>query len=262
MEKRSGIMKGILTVTEKIYLTPNYIRIRLRGTDLENFEVARVGDNNKIVLPNDKGIIVFPEFGGSNSSNDLKTVIRTYTMRDFNKDLMTVDFVCHGDEGPASRWATSAVEGDKLGVLMKEKSKPLYQKASHYYLTGDHTALPVISVILETLPVDVKGKAVIEVFSKQDVLNLKKPENLEIEWLFNSTPGKDSKLAQKLRDFNVDKNRSIFVYAAAESSIIKEIQYILRTEKELDREKWQSYSYWKLGHAEDESAQERRESTR
>jgi NADPH-dependent ferric siderophore reductase len=42
--------------------------------------------------------------------------MRTYTIRRLAGDQLDVDFVLHGDNGPASRWALRAQEGDAIQI--------------------------------------------------------------------------------------------------------------------------------------------------
>lgn len=260
--ERPKFMRAILTVKEKIYLTPHYIRVILQGEDISLFAAARVGDNNKIIIPQENSPLILPDFAQGSSGGKgegTRPLMRTYTMRslDLEKNLMAIDFVGHGENGPASKWATHAEPGDKLGVLMKVKEKALFLPADWYLLAGDHTALPVISVILESLPYDAKGKAILEVYSSDDMLELKKPENVEVIWKFNSQPGKISTLTEYFRNMSLPYAGKKFIFAAAESVAINEIQQILRNTAGLQREEWQAYSYWKYGQSEGASSAEK-----
>lgn len=245
-------MKSVLRIKEKQFLTPHYIRLILEGDDIGIYKDARVGDNNKIALP-ENGVVELPENGMPQG------VIRTYTMRalELDKGEMTLDFVAHGEEGPASRWALNCKEGDPLGVLMKEKTKPLFKPADYYLLVGDHTALPVISVILEQLPDDAKGKAILEVYAKEDRLELIKPDGVEVVWVFNERPGEEVLLPQYFEQETIPAGQSRYIYAAAEYQSVRQIQEQIRSYDFIDRSEWQSYAYWKFGQAENKSAQNR-----
>lgn len=257
-ETKTQIMKSVLTVKEKQYITPHYIRIILEGDDLSVYKNANVGDNNKIVIPLDKNKpLELPE-GKPNASSDY--AVRTYTMRalDIEKGEMAVDFVMHGETGPASTWAIQAKNGDELGVLMKEKSKPLFVVSDYYFFIGDHTALPIISVMLEELPANAKGDVILEVFDEEDVIDLIKPEGITIKWLFNATPGIASELSSEFDKLNIASVNNKFVFTAAEYHSVQEIQQKLRAITNLDRKHWYAYSYWKNGVAEDASQHTRR----
>lgn len=259
--QRPQLMQAILHVQEKILLTPHYIRIILTGKDVGLFAAAGVGDNNKIIVPLDKHRpIELPEFGrGRGLSAGPNAVVRTYTLRnlDLEKGSMTIDFVSHGDTGPASAWAIHAEPGDSLGVLMKVKDKALFQPADWYFLAGDHTALPVISAILERIPKHARGKALIKVSGPEDILSLEKPEGIELQWIFGSQPADGSPLVEAFQQLELPADRSKFIFIAAEHRATSEIQEMLRRRNDLQRHEWQAYSYWKQGQTEDHSAEER-----
>ncbi|GLB48759.1 siderophore-interacting protein [Neptunitalea lumnitzerae] len=253
------LMKAVLTVKEKQVLTPHYIRIILEGEDLGIYAQANEGDNNKILIPLDKSAkLTLPD--GPVKGGDAKLAMRTYTMRslDLEKGEMAIDFVMHGETGPASTWAIHAEKGDELGVLMKVKTKPLFQSAAYYFIMGDHTALPVISVMLEKLPKDASGDVLIEVYSEDDVLDLVKPANVNVKWVCNNAPGDTSMLLPEFKRYDITKETDKFVFAAAEFNVIKEIQEVLRADDTLERKNWYAFSYWKHGVAEDASANDRR----
>jgi len=79
-------MRAILTVKQKTFLTPHYIRVILEGAALETFAAARVGDNNKIIVPQEGIPLMLPDNPRSLTQEQAqRPIIRTYTMR--NLDL-------------------------------------------------------------------------------------------------------------------------------------------------------------------------------
>src|SRR5699024_10069343 len=165
MSKTLKSIQSVLTVTAKEYITPKYIRIFLTGDSVPLFANTTVGVNNKIVIP-PKGLneIHFPEFDRKAMQwkplpDAIRPSVRTYTHRgiDLAKNEIWIDFIAHGDEGPASAWAIDAQPGDVLGVLMRDGPSELYRKAENYFLVGDATAIPVLAAILEDLPETAKG---------------------------------------------------------------------------------------------------------
>jgi NADPH-dependent ferric siderophore reductase len=96
---------------------------------------------------------------------------RTYTVRGVDDGALLVDFALHGPDGPAARWATNAALGDELLVLGPHAAHPGPHggvdfvppaRTAHHLLAGDETAAPAIARILEQLPADARGTAVVE----------------------------------------------------------------------------------------------------
>jgi len=254
-----------LIVTRKEYITPHFIRIYLTGDNIYEFANTTIGVNNKILIPpNDVNKIHFPKLDIENhkiiqAEPNVRPIIRTYTHRgiDLAKNEIWIDFVAHGDEGPASSWAINAQKGNVLGVMMKNEKKELYTKATNYLLVGDATAIPVLSSILEDLDAHEKGICIIEVNSKEDEQQLKTKAEIQFIWLHNHNPQQKSDLAKVVKQQNLPQtDRS--AYVAAEFSSVKEIRNYLRKDCNWNREEMYAFSYWKSGVAEDKSKDDRR----
>jgi len=253
--KMPSAITSILTVKHMEYLSPHYIRVTLTGEDVSLFKDTTIGVNNKIFLPvkGNSEIHLDPQ----------KSIMRTYTHRGINLDKkeLTIDFVAHGEAGPASAWAIHAKPGDKLGVAMKNISSELYPEADWYLLVGDATGIPVLAAILESLPASAKGIAFIEVLNKEEEIPLMTAADIQINWVHNSSPGEKSPLATAVRNVNLPdrKDGTYFSYVAAEFTTVKEIRHFLRKEKGWEKEDLYAYSYWKYGKSEDGSVKERQE---
>ncbi len=252
-----------VSVTRKEFLTPHFIRVYLTG-EVEQFKHTTIGDNNKILIPPD-GLneIHFPEFDEAEQKwiqppKEVAPSVRTYTHRgiDLERKELIIDFVNHGDTGPASEWALQAKPGDKLGVMMRTEPKELYPEADWYLLVGDATAIPVISAILESLPSTAKGVCMIEVPEKADEQVLQTKAAVEFIWLHNPTPDKGSVLAELVRGVVLEE-KSRFAYVAAEFATVKAIRTYLRKEMDWQQNELYAYSYWKAGVSEDKSQPDR-----
>lgn len=262
---RFELIELSLYVSRKEYLTPHYLRVYLQGEGIEKLENTTIGVNNKILIP-PKGVneIYFPKIDYTSMQwipqpEEIRPVIRTYTHRgmDQTQKEIWIDFVAHGDEGPASAWAINAVKGDLLGVLMADEKTELYPETDNYILVGDATAIPVLGAILEDLPDTAKGVCLIEVFDEKDRQNLATNASIEFIWLYNDHPQKGSSLADELRKITLpDNNR--FAYIAAEYKTVKKIRHFLRKEQLWKISEVNAYSYWKSGISEDKSEQDRR----
>lgn len=261
---KTRIIRNVLRLKKKEYITPHLIRVILEGDAVEEYKDCTPGNNNKIFIP-PAGVreVHFPEYNEEleiwlHPEPHLVPSVRTYTHRaiDLEKKEMVIDFVHHGENGPASRWAIHAQPGDELGVAMKAVTKELVPRTGHYLLAGDATAIPVLSCILESLPAPASGVCVIEVHGPEDELRIRTAADIRFVWLHNPHPEKESKLAGTVKELELPE-RNRFAYIAAEYRTVKELREYLR-DKNWSKEEFYAFSYWKAGVAEDQSAQERR----
>ena len=262
------VARALFHLKKREFITPHFIRITLSGApeDVSKLEACTIGVNNKIFIP-PSGVdtVYFPEFDEEKKEwleqdPSVKPLVRTYTHRgiDVINNEIIIDFVNHGETGPASSWALNAAVGDPLGVAMKLGSSALYPEVDWYFLIGDATAIPVLGAIMESLPKDKQGTCILEVPTEADIQKLEMPENFNIEWIVNPHPEKGSNLADVARQVNIpDSTR--FAYVAAEFSSVKELRTYFRKELQWTKEELYAYSYWKAGVAEDKSVTDRQQ---
>lgn len=123
--------------------------------------------------------------------------MRTYTLRALRtaERELDIDFVLHGETGPASTWATHAQPGQTLQIAAPLAShhrdpggyewRPP-QGIRHVLLIGDETALPAIAGIIEQYAAQTNAprvQAFIEVPSTCDCLALACHPSTQINWL-------------------------------------------------------------------------------
>lgn len=261
------IAKYVFKVVRKEFITPHYIRVWLQGDGAKDFAACTPGANNKIFVPppGTKEVIfaTYDEKEGQWVMPDerVKPIVRTYTHRaiDRAKDEIAIDFVNHGDNGPASSWALSADVADELGVAMKIRETVLYPAADWYLLIGDATAIPVISCILESLPESAKGHCVIEVPSADDIHPDIVHKGFTVQWVFNVHPEADSALTTEVLKIDLPDVASKFAYIACEYHSVKALRHHFRNTLNWTNQELYAFSYWKAGVSEDNSAQERRQ---
>lgn len=192
-----------VTVTRITRLGGDFVRITLGGRDLEHFHSAGFDQRIKLIFPlDDLGHTTFPRT--ENWYGDWRALpehercaMRTYTVRAHRRDLgeLDIDFVVHGDTGPATRWVNRAVIGDEL-VVVGPDARSLVAgdtpvggvefhpgEARRILLAGDETAAPAICSIVESLPRDAMGQVFIEVATADDILPLVSPGRVTVSWL-------------------------------------------------------------------------------
>ncbi len=248
-----------LTVRNVHRLTPNMIRITLFGPDLQDIPESCPGGHCKLVFPaKDETAEQFQE--RLNGAAKV-TPVRTFTIRHFRKDQgeMDIDFVAHGDHGPASRWSSAAKPGDVIGFAGPGAPKLTEFDADWYLVAADMSALPVAAVTLELMPRDARGIAVLEITSDADRQEIDMPSGVECHWLIHPDPDKPSHAQEKLlRDLDWPSGR-LKTCIAGESTAIRSLRQLLHKEKELPRADTYISGYWKVGLVEDEHRKVKRQ---
>jgi len=180
-------------------MSPHFVRVTFRSDDLEGLGWDGPDQRIKVVLPlASSGFDDVPFEGDWYSAwralpDERRNPIRTYTIREARPAAgeLDVDFVAHGDSGPASRWIAAAQAGDRLLVIAPDATSDedsggweWRPGAAHTLLiAGDETAVPAVGAILEQLPSDARGAVFLEVPERGDALELRAPAGVTVQWL-------------------------------------------------------------------------------
>lgn len=183
-------------------LSTSFTRVELGGAELADFGVdgPTYDQRIKIIFPGPAGRL--PQLGQDNWWQEFQSLpeaercsMRTYTIRRVTGTSsdpgIVVDFVLHpGAHGPGSDWASAAQPGDEVLVVVPRKGQPgggiewaPPADAGRLLLVGDETAVPAVASILESLPADATGTAVLEVPLADDVQQLSAPAGIDVRWV-------------------------------------------------------------------------------
>ncbi|MEM9761801.1 MAG: siderophore-interacting protein [Pseudomonadota bacterium] len=247
----------VLTVKAAWRLTPNMIRVTFAGPELAGVPEGREGANCKLLIP---------EPGETRAAFEARLVSgpapvrRTYTVRAYRAAAqeLDIDFVAHGDNGPASRWAGHAVPGNFLGFLGPSAPKMTEFGADWYLVAADPSAIPVAAAALEAMPRGAKGVAVFEITSEEDRQQIDAPEGVAQHWLVHPDPAQPSTRQEEfIRTLDWPEGR-VQTCVAGESGVIRSLRAFLHQEKGLPRGDTYISGYWKIGLVEDEHQKAKR----
>jgi NADPH-dependent ferric siderophore reductase len=225
---RHELVRRTLTVQRTKNVSPTIVRVTLGGPELDGFAAPGPADHVKVFFPNGEA--------------------RDYTPAAFHPagpdrdDALDIDFVVHGDDGPASRWAARAVIGDELVVAGPRGSHLAPEGVTRLVLVVDETAYPAAARWLaaagDDLPVDV----------------LTWPTDASAEVYFDGAlPAQASVTAFEAGELE-DGLRSLepfddttFFFLAGEAGALIPLRRFLRRELQLPAEQVQVSGYWKRG---------------
>ncbi|MFJ4196818.1 siderophore-interacting protein [Pseudomonas sp. NPDC089534] len=194
----------------KVQLTPHLMRVTLAGSAVT--EMATWAPDQRVKL-------FFPAADGSPSKlsqgegwysrframlADRRPAMRTYTIRHLRAELgeVDIDFVLHGETGPASRWALRAQPGASMQILAPDRRFSAEEAGGFEWkpprvlrqvlLVADPTALPAAMGILDqlvSLAEPPQVQAFFEVDSAEDMLPVPDWPGLSVQWLVREQAG-------------------------------------------------------------------------
>lgn len=211
-------------------------RVRFAGEGVADYLRAPRIPNIKLLFPHEGASPDLPTRSADHHYDfapGQRERVRTYTVRDYDVEAATldVDFVRHGREGLASAWVEDARPGDRLGALGGGGRLP--GPCSWILLVADDTGLPGASAILEQLPADQVGVALLEVDGPADEQELAHPAGVEVRWLHRSgTPAAFSGLLTQAARGGLTKVPvaldDVFVWVSAESHVVRRLRREVR----------------------------------
>jgi NADPH-dependent ferric siderophore reductase len=279
-------------------MSPSFTRVAFRSDDLADVGWNGPDQRIKILLPlPGAGYSHLSQAGGDWFSawwqlpDEARNRMRTYTIRRADRAAreLVVDFVVHGDAGPASRWVRQADVGEQVAVIAPDATSTQdgggYEwrpgNATTLLLAGDETAVPAISAIVESLPGDACGAVFLEVPTKDDVLPLCAPAGVAVTWLARDGEGatygdlldravrawagrwaaahdgsvRPAELPEADPDLlweapQAPADTGLYAWLAGETSTIVGLRRHLVRDVGIDRSRIAFMGYWRLGRAE------------
>ncbi|MFF9351391.1 siderophore-interacting protein [Streptomyces sp. NPDC014734] len=184
-----------------------------------------------------------------------RPLMRSFTVRGYDRaaGLMTVDFVLHGDDGPAARWGRAACPGDVLGMVGPSSAyaRPL-PAADWLLLAGDETALPAIGTLLESLPAGARAVVYAEVADEAEQQVLGSPGEVTVHWVHRDRGGT---LVDAVRSAGLPAGAGA-AWLAGEAAAVRALRRHLVEERGLPRAAVEFSGYWRAKLTQDDAPTE------
>jgi len=251
-------------------VSPNVVRVTLGGEGMDHFTPMGYDqwfrlflsrpDQDVLRLPTRSSGLWYVQYLATPRAK--RPYVRNYTVRAVRADLreLDVDFVVHGDEGPASRFALTAEPGERVGLL--DQGVGYNPRVEHDWtlVVADETGLPAVAGICESLPDDARGLAVVEIPDAGDVQDFRVPDGVELRWVVrgddaaagtadaahHALPGRlalDTVLGADL------PAGPVYAYAVGESSLATGVRRHLVNDRGVPKTHVDFVGYWRHGHA-------------
>jgi NADPH-dependent ferric siderophore reductase len=233
-------------------LTPQLVRVVLGGEGLAGFVDAGRADSyvNLQFLP--PGVDYAPPFDAAavrERPREQQPSGRRYTVRawDALTRELTIDFVVHGDEGLAGRWAQSAAPGDRIQFTGPGGGYDPDPEADWYLLVGDESALPAIAVAAERAPAGKPLVVVLEIEDEQGRLAL--PGT--VTWVMRNGRQEETLLLEAVQRLDLPVGRcDAFVHGEAVAT--RRLRTWLLSTGVVAREHLSVSPYWRHGYTDEQ----------
>ncbi|GAA4892690.1 NADPH-dependent ferric siderophore reductase [Stackebrandtia albiflava] len=244
-------------VTGVARISPNFVRVTVGELDERHFEFVGHDQWFRLILPlPGQERPVFPQPAPGQRlweayyamPDDERPVVRNYTVRAARPELreIDVDFVVHGDEGPASRWAQTVRPGDRLGIIDQGAMFVPRDDADWFLLVADETGLPAVAGVLDSIGQDRVVTAFVEVPVDADRQPVTVPARGGVEWF--TRDGRSVVESEQLQkavasaDFP-DGDPQILV--VGESSMVRAVRRHLVNERGIAKDRITFCGFWR-----------------
>ncbi|MCX4845625.1 siderophore-interacting protein [Streptomyces sp. NBC_00893] len=249
-------------------ITPRTARVTFTGDALAELMEDRPDQQMKLCFPRaGQGVPRLPEPEADDTygmrwyeaylaiPEPERPLLRSFTVRGYDRrlDVMAVDFVLHGDEGPAARWGRDARPGDVLGMVGPSSlyARPL-PAADWLLLAGDETALPAIGTLLESLPAGARALVWAEVADAAEQRPLGSDGDVTVHWVHRERGGS---LPDAVRAARLPAGSGA-AWLAGEAGAVRALRRHLVEERGLARKAVEFSGYWRRSLTQDDAPTE------
>jgi NADPH-dependent ferric siderophore reductase len=172
---------------------------------------------------------------------------RRFTVRRWDGDAseLTIDFVVHGDEGVAGRWARSAAPGDPLVFDGPSGGYAPSSEADWHLMVGDESALPAIAASLDALPADAVAVVRLVCDGPEHELDLPSRARVDVRWLHRAGGPEDGELlVSSVRDTAFPAGE-VHAFVHGEAEEIRSVRRHLLVDRGLTRAQRSCSPYWR-----------------
>ncbi|AMY53518.1 siderophore-interacting protein [Rhodococcoides fascians] len=240
---------GYLTarVIEANRLSPSLIRVVFDASDARGFESSGVPDEIVHLYFPAVGEDVPPEMirrdGVLAHHDDVVRECRNYTVRRWDGDRITIDFVDHVG-GVAADWARSAEPGTALGMWGTRSWYEPPADTEWMLLIADLPGLPALCRALEQLPAGLRAHAIVEVAHDNDVLDVRSAASVTMDWRVAGNGRAPSQLVDAVRTFRVPAGNG-YVWFGGEASVGRGVRKYFRSEIGFPASRMAIVGYWR-----------------
>ncbi|TSI14660.1 siderophore-interacting protein [Brevibacterium aurantiacum] len=248
------------TVTRVTRLTPSFVSITLHSEAMGEFDYLGFDQAVRLFLPRaGQNELRLPAATGNRwiakfflTPTSIRPHVRNYTIRAHRPEAKEVDieFVTHGDDGPASAWAGRARPGDGVGLFPEGIQYLPNDEVTTHLLVAEESAVPAILSILDHAADSFRAEVFCEVPTSEDVRDIPFRDGVRMHWLPRNGSGEipGRRALDTVRQSELP-NGEIYCFLAGESGLPTGLRRHLVAERGIAKSSITFVGYWKYGKA-------------
>ncbi|MBP2327755.1 NADPH-dependent ferric siderophore reductase [Kibdelosporangium banguiense] len=238
--------------------SPSFVTLTIGGPDLAHFVPAgfdqcvrlffRRDGQRELAMPTRSNNVWVAQHMMSRTAT--RPWVRNYTVRAFRPDSleMDIEFALHGDDTPATAFATKASEGDPVGIF--DEGVGYWPTKDTQLLVADESAVPAALAILDHAPQDLRAHVYLEVPRTADIRNLDTPPGVTVHWIARDDspelPGQPALRTLKAADL---PDGPLYTWVAGESALATGLRRHLVQDRKMPKSDVTFLGYWRHGKA-------------
>lgn len=238
-------------------LSPDLLRVVLTGGTLSQFEGSSATDAyiKARFLPEGSPVNVpFEAEDLVGVADEFRPRPRRFTIRewDAHRQLLSIDFVVHGDHGFAGSWAQRAQPGDRLQFDGPGGSYRPADEVDWHLLVGDESALGAVGASLQSLSPDAHAVVFAIVDEPGCEIDLPSAGRVVTHWLYRSESD-DSETWVADAVASTDFPEGTFdVFVHGEAAEVRAVKRHLDVDRGIDLSGASISPYWRRQHTDEE----------
>lgn len=237
-------------------LSPDLLRVTLAGGTLDQFEGPTATDayvNARFVPEGSPVTVPFEAEDLDDLSPEHRPRPRRFTIRKWDQDnqLLSIDFVVHGDAGFAGSWAQRATPGDRLQFQGPSGSYRPRPDVDWHLFVGDESAFGAIGASVESLSSN--DRAIVFALVERPGYELDFPSSADVtvNWLYREHVNSPEVLLVDAVASASFPNGQFDVFVHGEAAEVRALKRHLVDHRQVNPNEASISAYWRRDHTDE-----------
>jgi NADPH-dependent ferric siderophore reductase len=238
-------------------LSPDLLRVVLTGGTLDQLEGAAATDayiNARFPPAGSPVTVPFSKDDLADIPDEFRPRPRRFTIREWEPEqqMLSIDFVVHGDVGYAGSWAQRAQPGDRLQFEGPGGSYQPSPDVEWHLFVGDESAIGAIGASLQSLGPDASALVFVIVEQRGYEIDLPSSAGVEVHWLYRADAADSENWVATAVARTAFPDGTFDVFVHGEAAEVRAVRRHLATDRGVDLDGASISPYWRRRHTDED----------